>query len=158
MTAMRQTDRLLTGAEVVATAFWTGASAGFAFVSAPLAFSIVEDRDAFAALTEGTLERLAICANVAGAIAVAAAALRKAPLRAGVGTIAITLVNLHQKGVVPEMTRLQREMGSLNATAHDDPRRIEYREMHQTSTRLFGAALLLGVTQLVLAATSGARD
>jgi hypothetical protein len=150
--SMNLATRILTSTEVLATAFWTGASAGFSFVSAPLAFSLVEDRDLFASLTEGSLDRLAACANVAGSIAVTAAALRRAPLRAGIGTIALSLVNYHQKAIVPAMTRLQRDMGSFHAVADDDPQRIAYREMHQTSTRVFGAALLLGIAQLVLAA------
>jgi hypothetical protein len=148
--------RILTAVEVVGTAFWTGASAGFAFVSAPLAFSLVTDRDQFAALTERSLARLAVCANVAGGLAVGAAALRRAPLRAGAGTIALSLVTYHEKAIVPAMARAQAAMGSLNDVAEDDPRRIAYRAMHQTSTRVFGTALLLGMGQLVLAAT--ARD
>jgi hypothetical protein len=55
------------------------------------------------------------------------------------------------------MTRAQVAMGSLNDVAEDDPRRIEYRKMHATSTRIFGTALLLGVAQLILAATAGAE-
>ncbi len=148
------TDRVLTALEVAGTAFWTGSSAGFAFISAPLAFTIVTDRDAFAELTERTLGRLAACANVAGGVAVAAAALRRAPLRAGAGTIALSLVTYHEKSIVPAMARAQADMGSLNAVAEDDPRRIAYQAMHKTSTRVFGAALLLGVGQLVLAATA----
>lgn len=150
-------DRLLAAVEVVATAFWTGSSAGFAFVSAPLAFSLVEDRDVFAQLTERSLARLAKCANVAGGIAVAAAALRRAPARAGIGTVALTLITYHEKAIVPAMTRAQRAMGSLNDVPEDDPRRAEYRTMHQTSTRVFGSALLLGIAQLALAATAGEK-
>jgi hypothetical protein len=149
--------RALTAAEVAGTAFWTGASAGFAFISAPLAFSLVTDLNVFANLTERSLARLANCANVAGGIAVAAAALRRAPLRAAAGTIALTLVTYHEKAIVPAMTRAQVAMGSLNDVADDDPRRIEYRKMHQTSTRIFGTALLLGVAQLILAATADAE-
>jgi hypothetical protein len=149
--------KILTAVEVLATAFWTGASAGFAFISAPIAFGLVEDRDVFATLTEESLARLATCANVAGSIAVTAAALRGAPLRGGLGAVALTLVNYHEKGIVPAMTAAQREMGSLNGVAEDDPRRVAYREMHQTSTRVFGAALMLGVAQLVLASGDDGR-
>jgi hypothetical protein len=45
-------------------------------------------------------------------------------------------------------------MGSLNDVPEDDLRRIAYRAMHRTSTRVFGTALLLGLAQLVLAATA----
>lgn len=151
---MKLRGRALTAVEVAGTAFWTGSSAGFAFVSAPLAFSLVADRNVFAALTERSLARLAIGANVAGGIAVAAAVLARAPLRGGIGTVALTLITYHQKAIVPAMTRAQAAMGSLNDVAADDPQRIAYRAMHRKSTRVFGAALLLGVTPLVLAATA----
>ena len=52
-------QRLMTALEVSASALWTGASAGFAFVSAPLAFRVVSDRDQFATLTGRSLARLA---------------------------------------------------------------------------------------------------
>jgi hypothetical protein len=152
-----QTDRVLAAVEALGAACWTGASAGFAFVSAPLAFELVEDRDAFARLTERSLARLAALANVSGGIAVAAAALRGAPLRAGAGMTALTLITYHQRAIVPEMTRLQVEMGSLNGVTDDDPRRAAYRAAHRTSTRVFGGALLLGVLQLALAASCAKR-
>jgi hypothetical protein len=142
-------DRVLAAVEVAATAFWTGASAGFAFISAPIAFSLVEDRDVFAEITRRTLQRLTVAANVAGGIAVTAAALRNAPLRAGIGTLGVALATYHDRAIVPPMTAAQAEMGSLNAVAADDPRRIAYQAMHRTSTRVFGAALLLGIIQLV---------
>jgi hypothetical protein len=145
-------SKMLRAIEVAGTALWTGASAGFAFVSAPLAFSIVSDRDAFARLTEESLGRLATCANIAGGIAVAAAALQRAPLRGGIGSVALALVTYHEKAIVPAMAQAQAAMGSFNDVAEDDPRRIAYRAMHTRSTRVFGAALLLGVTQLIWAA------
>jgi hypothetical protein len=149
---MKPITRLLAITEVLSTALWTGASAGFAFFSAPLAFSLVKDRDVFAVLTEQSLSRITTMANVVGSLAVVAAAFRKAPARAGCGVAALALLNYHQKAVMPEMERAQRAMGSFNDVPENDPRRVAYRAMHQTSTRVFGAALLFGVVQLAMAA------
>ncbi len=137
--------------EIAATALWTGSSAGFAFISAPVAFRLVDDRDVFAEITRRSLERLSNVATVAGGVAVAAAAMRRAPVRAALGTAALALLAYHQRSVVPEMARAQSAMGSLQAVPEDDPRRVAYRSMHRRSARVFGAALLLGVSQLVLA-------
>ncbi len=145
---------VLTALEVAATALWTGASAGFAFISAPVAFKTVGDRDQFASITEQSLARLTTCANIAGGIAVAAAAIRQAPLRASLGTTALSLLAVHQRLIVPAMTRAQAAMGSLNDVPEEHPQRIAYRSLHQQSTRIFGAALLLGAAQLMLAATA----
>jgi hypothetical protein len=134
------------GVEVCATALWTGASAGFAVVSAPLAFAIVPDREQFATLTERSLARLATLANVAGGVAIAAAAVGRAPLRGTVGVGALSLLTYHQRSIVPAMSREHVEIGSP-----------EYKALHQQSTRIFGGALLLGVAQLLLAATSTDR-
>jgi hypothetical protein len=151
-----------TGAEVGATALWTGASAGFAFVSAPIAFRLVADRDVFAQITEGTLGRLATLSYVAGGLAATVAFLRAAfepddgtndAVRGIAGISALVLIAYHQLAIVPAMARAQAAMGGLNSAAEDDPRRIAYRALHQRSTRAFGAALLLGVAQLALAAT-----
>lgn len=134
-------EPIFTTAEVAATALWTGASAGFAFVSAPLAFKLVPDREQFASITEGTLARLTTLANVAGGIAVAAAILRKSPLRAAFGLSALGLLAYHQRTIVPSMSREHVQIGTP-----------EYDRLHQQSTRVFGSALMLGVAQLTLAA------
>jgi hypothetical protein len=145
--------RLARSLEIGATAYWTGASAGFAFVSAPLAFHIVEDRDEFALLTEKTLGRLAASTYVSAGVAVVAALTQGSLLRAATSAAAIAAIRYHETEIVPEMTAAQVEMGSLNDVADDDPKRARYQAMHQQSTRVFGAAMLLGIAQLFLAAS-----
>ncbi len=152
-----------TSAEVGATALWVGASAGFAFVSAPLAFALVTDRDVFAELTERTLARLANLAYAAGGGAAAVALVRSGLEREGrandvvrglLGCTAIACIAYHERAIVPAMTRAQAAMGGTFAgVAEDDPQRVAYRALHRTSTRVFGTALLLGIVQLTLAAT-----
>ncbi|GAC1430749.1 MAG: hypothetical protein NVSMB5_24920 [Candidatus Velthaea sp.] len=144
--------RILIGLEVGGTSLWTGASAGFAFVSAPLAFGIITDRDQFATLTGRSLARLARLSYIAGGIAIVAAGVRGSAVRTALGAAALGALAYHERTIVPAMGAVQQELGSFNDVAADHPKRLEYARMHKQSTRVFGAALLLGVAQLVLAA------
>jgi len=45
---------------------------------------------------------------------------------------------------------LRREMGSVAATAVEDPRRVEFDKLHGVSVRLEGATLLIGFVALFL--------
>ena len=155
-------ERLAGSVEIGATAFWVGASAGFAFVQAPVAFHTVTDRDLFAELTERTLHRLAAATLVAEGVASGCALLTfmthshgrvNAMVRVLSGLGAIVAITYHERAIVPAMTEAQRAMGgSFTGVAQDDPKRVAYNDLHTQSTRVFGAALLGGITQLLLAA------
>jgi hypothetical protein len=148
--------------ETSATGLWVGASAGFAFVSAPIAFRLVTDRNVFAEITERSLARLAnltyFAAGLAGLIALGRAGLEREGrnsdvLRSVAAVCALGCIVYHQRAIVPAMTLAQAAMGGFAEVAQDDPKRIAYRSLHRRSTRAFGTALLFGVIQLVLAAT-----
>jgi hypothetical protein len=152
-----------TTAEVGATALWVGASAGFAFVSAPLAFGLVTDRDVFAQLTERTLARLAKITYVAGGGSALVALIRAGVevdgrtsdvVRSICGCTALACIAYHERAIVPAMSRAQAAMGgTFTGVAEDDPQRIAYRALHRRSTQIYGTALLFGIAQLALAAT-----
>ncbi|MFY9780581.1 MAG: DUF4149 domain-containing protein [Candidatus Baltobacteraceae bacterium] len=155
-------DKTLGAIEIGATAFWTGASAGFAAIDVPLAFRVLTDRDTIAELTGQTLHRLAVSTYVAGGLATGAALARAAldgesrnydGLRALAGSAALVLIAYHEAAVIPAMREVKAAMGSFKDVAEDDPKRLAYRELHGRSTRVWGTALLLGVLQLGLAAT-----
>jgi hypothetical protein len=155
-----------TSAEAGATALWVGASAGFAFISAPIAFRLVTDRDVFAQLTERTLGRLARVTYAAGGAATCIALVRagvdpagrpNAALRGIAGATAVACIAYHERAIVPAMARAQAAMGSFNDVAEDDPQRVAYRALHKRSTRAYGAALLFGIVQLALAANQPNR-
>jgi hypothetical protein len=160
---MGKVDSALGAIEIGATALWTGASAGFAFVNAPLAFKLVSDRDVFAELTRRTLERLASLTFVSGGVAIGAALVRAAIspdargndiLRAAAGSAALGAIAFHQNSIVPAMKDAQDAMGgSFHGVAEDDPARIAYGDLHAVSTRVYGSALVLGVAEMMLAAT-----
>ena len=155
-------EKSLAVVEGAATAFWVGASAGFAFISAPATAHEANDLDLQAKITGASLERLASASIVAGGVSIACALLRSALdrkhvlndlARAGAGCVAISLIAYHQDVIVPEMTELQHAMGgSFKSVPEEDPKRVAYREVHQESTSIFGGALLAGVAQIGLAA------
>ncbi len=167
MARMGKLSGALGAVEIGGTALWVGASAGFAFVYAPIAFKLVTDRDTFAEITGQTLARLAALTFASGGVAAGAALLRAivSPearksdvLRALIGGAALAAVAYHEAAIVPAMTQAQAAMGgSFKAVAEDDPARIAYREKHEVSRSVYGGALLLGVTQLLLASTRSAK-
>lgn len=165
---MGKISSALGAVEIGGTALWVGASAGFAFVYAPIAFKLVTDRDTFAEITGQTLARLAALTFAAGGAAAGAAFLRAivSPearksdvIRALVGSAALAAVAYHENAIVPAMSEAQRAMGgSFQAVAEDDPARVAYRAQHEVSRRVYGGALVLGVAELLLAATRAGKQ
>ena len=160
--AVTAVDKTLGVLEIGATAFWTGASVGFAAIDVPLAFRVLTDRDTIAELTGQTLHRLALSTYVAGGLASGAALVRGMldgesrtydGLRALAGSAALVLIAYHEAAIIPAMRDVKNAMGSFKDAAEDDPHRVTYRELHKRSTRVWGTALLLGILQLGLAAS-----
>jgi hypothetical protein len=145
--------------QTLATSFWTGSSAGFAFIAAPIVAHEANDLDLQAKITGKSLDKIVNVAYVAGGIAIACAALQAThpaertndSLRALFGAGALVALARFQNDIVPQMTQLQQAMGgSFKSIPEDDPNRIAYRALHKRSTQVFGTALLLGIGQLIL--------
>jgi hypothetical protein len=154
-------DGALCATQTLATSFWTGASAGFAFIAAPVVAHEANDLDLQARITGESLDKIVSVAYVAGGITIACAALQATGpaervndcLRALFGIGALVALERFQHDVVPKMTQLQQAMGgSVKSVPEDDPNRATYRALHKRSTQVFGTALLLGLGQLVLGA------
>jgi hypothetical protein len=152
-------DGALCATQTLATSFWTGASAGFAFIAAPIVAHEANDLDLQARITGKSLDKIVNVAYVAGGITIACAALQATDpserandsLRGLLGVGALIALERFQHDIVPQMTQLQQAMGgSFKSIAEDDPNRIAYRALHKRSTQVFGTALLLGLGQLVL--------
>jgi hypothetical protein len=154
---------ILGATETIATGFWTGSAAGFAFIAAPTVAHEAKDLDLQAKITGATLEKISNVTYAAGGIAIGCALLRAVidgsdrkndVTRAIAGVGALALIDNFRNKIVPEMTRLQRAMGgSFKLIPEDDPNRLAYRAAHKRSTRVFGSALLLGLGQLVMGAS-----
>jgi hypothetical protein len=151
----------LSATQTLATSFWTGASAGFAFIAAPIVAHEANDLDLQARITGKALDKIVNVAYVAGGMTVACAALQATgpaervndSLRALLGVAALVALERFQHDVVPKMMQLQQAMGgSFKSIPEDDPNRVAYRALHKRSTQVFGTALLLGLGQLVLGA------
>ncbi len=151
---------VLATTETLGTAFWAGASAGYAFLAAPTVAHEANDLDLQGRITGKVLNTIVDVAYVSGGIAIACALLRSIGddaerandlTRASAGVGALAALAVFQRQVVPEMTRLQTAMGgSFRDIPEDDPNRIAYRAQHKRSTQVFGSALLLGIAQLAL--------
>jgi hypothetical protein len=147
--------------QTLATSFWTGSSAGFAFIAAPIVAHEADDLDLQARITGKSLDKIVNVAYVAGGVTIACAALQATnpaertndALRALFGAGALVALARFQNDIVPQMTQLQQAMGgSFKSIPEDDPNRIAYRALHKRSTQVFGTALLLGIGQLILGA------
>jgi Domain of unknown function (DUF4149) len=143
-------DRVLAAIELPALGVWLGALAGFAFVSAPLAFRIVAPIDAgrFAALTAHTIGALTLWGYVLGGIAIVTGLMRAATAgdrtwdfaRAGLVALALALAAYEDKAVVPQMQ------------ATTDVRSDAYHALHSRSTVVYGGVVLLVLAAMILGA------
>jgi hypothetical protein len=64
-----------------------------------------------------------------------------------------------QYGIIPAMERDRLAVGGvMDAAAQDNPARIDFNRLHQRSTHVEGAVLLLGLVSVVLVAGAGTKD
>ncbi len=129
---------------------WLGALCGFAFIFAPIAFSIVAPLDIgrFAALTSAILAALAIMGYVCGGVAIVMALWRSREagdrifdfVRALLIAGALALVWFQSRTIVPAMA------------AVNDVTSAQYHALHNRSTLIYGGVVLLGLISIVMAA------
>jgi hypothetical protein len=144
-------DRVLAAIEIPALGLWLGALCGFAFIFAPAAFAIVPDLTEFAKLTVTNLRILSYAGYVCGGLGIVIALVRSRDaadrtndiVRAGLLLIALLLVAIEAFAVIP----------ALNAIT--DVHSADFAELHQRSTQVYGAVVVLVLAALVLAAVRG---
>ena len=66
--------------------------------------------------------------------------------------LALTLVS--QFGIMPRMDTLRVSLGDVNSAPVDNPERVQFDALHEWSTRVEGAVLLLGLVVVYLTARS----
>ena len=64
--------------------------------------------------------------------------------------IVLTLISMF--AISTRMLELRNDMVFIDNVSHDDPRRVEFNRLHEWSTRLEGAVLLLGLGVIFLTA------
>ena len=69
--------------------------------------------------------------------------------------LALTL--LTQARVMPRLAELRTEMVSVDATPKDNPLRVEFDRLHQTSVRIEVTVLLIGIAALFLTVRNAAK-
>lgn len=144
-------DRILAAVEIPALGLWFGALCGFAFIFAPTAFAIVSDLRQFATLTATNLRVLSYAGAICGGLGIAIALVRSRDaadrtndiVRAVLLLIALLLVAYETFAVIPALTAIT------------DVRSPEFAQLHQWSTHVYGAVVLLVLAALVLVAVRG---
>jgi hypothetical protein len=141
---------------------WIGAIVFFAFVVAPTLFSgVLPTRELAGAVVSRSLTKLHWMGLACGvAFSISSMVLARFSLGAVhplatrnvlvYAMIALTLVA--QFAIFARMETLRTQMGQIDAVALDDTRRVEFDRLHQWSTRVEGAVLLLGLVALYLTA------
>jgi len=64
--------------------------------------------------------------------------------------ILLTLIAMF--GIASRMAVLRNDMGFIDNVPHDDPRRVEFNRLHEWSTRVEGAVMLLGLVLVYMTA------
>jgi hypothetical protein len=145
-------QRIAPATEILALGLWIGALAGFAFVFAPTAFTTLPDLNTFAALIAASLSALTRAGYVLGAIALLAALLRGARVRAVLLVAMLALSAYHAHVVLPAMeATLHGFDRPISQTEKSDPRRVQLDAEHHQSSRVYAGVLLLGLIALVAA-------
>jgi len=141
---------------VVTLAGWVGAIVYFAAVVTEGAFAVLPSQDEAGLLVGFTLGGLHVMGLVSAAIFVSASVVLAKGLRAiarssVAGVILMGLLTMvSQYHVMPHMARLRSQMGSVDRTPRNDPRRVEFDRLHKISVDIEGAVLLMGLIALFL--------
>jgi uncharacterized membrane protein len=142
--------------EFLGLSLWLGSDVFLSFVVAPGAFSLLGSRDQAGAMVGFVLGRMHFIGVVCGIVILLARLLRTrtpASLAAPavlcvVLMIALTVVS--QQAVSPKMAALRTQMGSIQATAADNPLRVEFDRLHRRSVMLESGVLLAGFAAMYL--------
>jgi hypothetical protein len=144
---------------------WLGGITFFAFVLAPTVFAVLPTRELAGTVVNRTLPVLHWMGLASGVVYLATS-MGYAAMTTGsaqvlaprhilvVLMLVLTVVSMF--AVSSRMMVLRAEMGVIDTVPQDDPRRVEFNQLHHWSTRIEGAVYLIGLVVLYLTAkTSG---
>ena len=142
---------------------WVGGILFFAFVVAPTVFhqGILPSRQLAGAVVSRSLGILHWIGLTSGLVFLVTSMIQSqvttgvvAPLAARnllvYAMIALTLISMF--GISTRMLALRNDMVFIDNVPHDDARRVEFNRLHEWSTRLESAVLLLGLAVIFLTA------
>jgi uncharacterized membrane protein len=147
---------LLRTIEFLGLSLWLGSDVFLSFVMAPGAFRILASRDQAGTMVGYGLWSMHMIGVVCG-IAILLARLLRTRTFASLATPAALCVVLmmlltvvSQHWVSPKMAALRVQMGSIQATAADNPLLVEFSRLHRISVSLESGVLLAGLVALYL--------
>jgi hypothetical protein len=149
--------------EFLSLSLWLGSDLFLSFVVAPGAFAVLASRDQAGAMVGFALTRMHVGGIICGAIFLFArlartrsfASLASPITLCVVLMIAATLVS--QFTVSGRMAALRIKMGSIQATAADNPLFAEFTRLHRISVSLESVVLLAAITAMSLMVRDLAR-
>ena len=147
---------LLRTIEFLGLSLWLGSDAFLSFVVAPGAFRILASRDQAGAMVGYGLWSMHMIGVVCGIAILLARLLRTrtfASLASPAGLCVVLMMLLtvvSQHWVSPKMAALRVQMGSIQATAADNPLLEEFSRLHRISVSLESGVLLAGLVALYL--------
>jgi hypothetical protein len=146
----------LRAVEFLSLSLWLGSDVFLSFVVAPGAFRILGSRDQAGAMVGYSLNVMHIGGIICGCIILLARLLRTKTF-ASLATPAalcvvlmITLTAISQFTVSAKMAALRVQMGSIQATASDNPLLAQFGRLHAISVSLESGVLLAGIAAIYL--------
>jgi uncharacterized membrane protein len=142
--------------EFLGLSLWLGSDVFLSFVVAPGAFHLLGSRDQAGTMVGFALGRMHFLGVVCGIVILVARLLRArsfASLAAPAALCVVLMILLtvvSQQAVSPKMAVLRTQMGSIQATAADNPLRVEFDRLHQRSVMLESGVLLAGLAAMFL--------
>jgi len=140
--------------EFLALSCWLGSDVFLSFVVAPGAFRILVSRDAAGAMVGYSLTRMHLGGMALGVLLLFVRLIRTrtfASLAAPAGicvAVMVVLTAISQFTVSQKMAALRVQMGSIQATATDNPLLAEFSELHRVSVSLESGVLLAGIAAM----------
>jgi hypothetical protein len=147
---------LLRTVEFLCLGLWLGSDVFLSFVVAPGAFSVLASRDQAGVIVGYSLTRMHIAGMVCGLVFLGVRVVRSRSVASLVAPAAvcvvvmIALTAISQLTVSPRMAALRMQMGSIQATAADNPLLAEFGRLHSISVSLESGVLLAGLAAMYL--------
>lgn len=149
--------------ELLGLGLWLGSDAFLSFVVAPGAFSVLASRDQAGAMVGFALTRMHFGGIICGVIFLLARLARTRSVTSLASPAAICVLIMiaatliSQFTVSAKMAALRTQMGSIQATAADNPLLAEFSRLHRVSVSLESVVLLAGITAMFLMVREFAR-
>src|SRR5438477_10107307 len=147
---------LLRTIEFLGLGLWLGSDVCLSFVVAPGAFKILASRDQAGAMVGFGLWWMHMIGVVCGIVILLARLARTRTFASLVTPAALCVVLMilltvvSQHAVSPKMAALRVQMGSIQATAPDNPVLVEFSKLHRISVSLESGVLLAGFACIYL--------